>query len=173
MAMQFAGTSGGFYTSSDAAKWASIVAYCILVVLLAWNPTPLAEALAAIGILCAFAHASLVYGVKTAAAFALICIVTTFIIENVGSTTGVPFGHYHFAVGADLPHVGVIPIIVGPLWFGMGYFSWIVAASLLDGADRKLNDSVDFVALPGWQVFIYSSYLKPFGYGLSASRGMN
>src|ERR1700749_2522954 len=46
---------------------------------------------------------------------------------NLGSITGFPFGHYHFVVGADLVHVGIIPIIVGPLWFGMGYFAWIVA----------------------------------------------
>jgi hypothetical protein len=38
-----------------------------------------------------------------------------------------------------LPSVGRIPIIVGPLWFGAGYFSWVVASILLDGADRQLE----------------------------------
>ncbi len=57
--------------------------------------------------------------------FSRIRLVVTFALENFGSRTGALFGHYHFEVGAQLPHVGVIPIIVGPLWFGMGYFAWI------------------------------------------------
>jgi len=76
-----------------------------------------------------------------------ICVVITFVMENIGATTGFPFGHYHFEVGANLPHVGVIPVIVGPLWFGMGYFSWHVAAALLGAPARPVRKFERF-ALP-------------------------
>jgi len=103
--------------------------------------------LAAIGILAAFIHAGLFYGWKDALALFAICVVITFAMENIGSLTGFPFGHYHFEVGADLPHVGVIPIIVGPLWFGMGYFSWHVAAVLL-GVGARPGRKFERFALP-------------------------
>ncbi|MGP0089521.1 MAG: carotenoid biosynthesis protein [Xanthobacteraceae bacterium] len=132
----------------QATIWALIAIYLALVIRFAWNPTPLAQALAAIGIASAFAHASLTYGWKDALAFLGICLVITFSIENIGVATGLPFGRYHFEVGTKLPHIGAIPIIVGPLWFGMGYFSWVVAETLLGGAGRRLNERFDIVSLP-------------------------
>jgi uncharacterized membrane protein len=57
------------------------------------------------------------------AALLAICLAITFTMENVGSSTGLIFGHYHFEFGALLPHGGVITVIVGGVWFGMGYFS--------------------------------------------------
>ena len=78
--------------------------------------------------------------------------------ENLGAATGFPFGVYHFEVGADLPHVGLIPIIVGPLWFGAGYFSWTVASVLLDGADRKLDDPFNLVSLPVVAAFVMTQW---------------
>ena len=69
-------------------------------------------------------------------------------MENIGASTGFPFGSCHFEDDAGLPSVGRIPIIVGPLWFGAGYFSWVVASILLDGADRQLERPFNFVALP-------------------------
>jgi uncharacterized membrane protein len=110
-----------------------------MVIRFAWNPTPIAQCLAVVEIAIACAYAALAYGWKDALVLLAICLVTTFEMENIGVATGVPFGHYHFEVGANLPHVGLIPIIVGPLWFGMGYFSWIVAGTLLDSADQRLN----------------------------------
>lgn len=132
----------------QATIWALIAVYLALVIRFAWNPTPLAQSLAAIGIASAFAHASLTYGWKDALAFLAICLVIAFSIENIGVATGLPFGRYHFEVGAGLPHIGAIPIIVGPLWFGMGYFSWIVAETLLGGAGRRLDEWFDMISLP-------------------------
>src|SRR5262249_18948852 len=39
-------------------------------------------------------------------------------------------------------------IVVGPLWFGMGYFSWIVAGVLLGGAYSRLRDPFNAILLP-------------------------
>jgi putative membrane protein len=140
------------------AIWLLIVIYLGLVVRYAWNPTPFAQILAAIGIASALVHGIRTYGWKDALAFLAICLVVTFAIENFGSLTGWPFGRYHFEVGAQLPHVGVIPVIVGPLWFGMGYFAWIVAATLLGGADRKLNRQFNVILLPLVSAFVMTQW---------------
>ena len=130
------------------ALWILIAVYLALVIGFAWDPTPLAQGLAAVGIASALLHAGLTYGFRNALALFAICLAVTFAMENLGSITGLIFGHYHFVVGADLPHIGVIPIIVGPLWFGMGYFAWIVAGTLLGGADRRLNRPLNVIVLP-------------------------
>ena len=129
------------------AVWPVLAVYLALVIGFAWNPTPLAQVLAAIGIFAACLHAVAFYGWKDALALFLICVSVTFVIENVGSTTGFPFGRYHFEVGSDLPHIGVIPVIVGPLWFGMGYLSWVVATTLL-GAPARPTQKFQLIVVP-------------------------
>jgi putative membrane protein len=123
-----------------------------------WNPTPFAQMLAAIFIAVALIHAVIRYGAVTALAMFACCLVVTFAIENFGAATGFPFGHYHFAVGANLPRFGLIPLIVGPLWFGMGYFSFVVAAALLDGADRRLDQRLNLWALPVVAAFVMTQW---------------
>jgi uncharacterized membrane protein len=108
--------------SLEVAFWIVLAFYLALVVGFALSPTLLAQFLAAVGILAACLHAVLSYGWKDALALLAICVVIAFAVENIGVATGLPFGRYHFEVGSELPHVGAIPIIVGPLWFGMGYF---------------------------------------------------
>jgi uncharacterized membrane protein len=140
------------------ALWLLIAGYLLADICFTWNPTPIAQALAAIGIVGACLHASLTYGFRHMLALFSICVVTTFAIENLGVATGFPFGHYHFEVGADLPHIGTIPVIVGPLWFGMGYFSWRVASILLDGADRRLDRNFNLIALPIIAAFVATQW---------------
>jgi len=134
-----------------------LVVYLALVIGFAWNPNPLAQVLAAIGILAALIHAVVFYGWRDGFALFAICIVITFAMENLGSLTGFPFGHYHFEVGANLPHVGVIPVIVGPLWFGMGYFSWHVAAVLL-GVPARPRGRLERFALPLVAAFVMTQW---------------
>lgn len=149
--------SGRPFALRKVAFWIVLAFYVALVIGFAWNPSPLAQALAAIGILAALIHAALFYGWKDALALFAICVVITFAMENIGATTGFPFGHYHFEVGANLPHVGVIPIIVGPLWFGMGYFSWHVAAALL-GAGARPSRKFERFALPLVAAFVMTQW---------------
>jgi uncharacterized membrane protein len=141
----------------ESAGWIALAIYLVLVVGFAWNPTPLAQVLAALGIAIACIHAALFYGWKNALVLLAICLVTTFAMENIGAATGFPFGHYHFEVGSNLIHVGAIPIIVGPLWFGMGYISWIVAGTLLGDARRRVSWKVQRVALPVVAAFVMTS----------------
>ena len=144
--------------SFETAFWIVLAVYLALVVGFAWNPTPLAQGLAAIGIVAACVHAALSYGWKDALVLLAICLVITFAMENLGAATGFPFGHYHFEVGSDLPHVGAIAIIVGPLWFGMGYFSWIVAGTLLGGAQARPNRKLELVGLPIIAAFVMTQW---------------
>jgi uncharacterized membrane protein len=137
-----------------------LVIACIIVpaIALSWNPTPLAQALAALFIASALAHASAFYRPRQALMLFAICLAITFAMENIGTATGFPFGHYHFEVDAGLPHIGLIPIIVGPLWCGAGYFSWVVATILLDGADRALERRFSLFALPIVAAFVMTQW---------------
>ena len=109
-------------------------------------------------IACALVHAAFAYGARRALILFVACNAIAFAMENLGAATGFPFGVYHFEVGADLPHVGLIPIIVGPLWFGAGYFSWVVASVLLDGADRQLDRPFNLIALPLVAAFVMTQW---------------
>ena len=46
----------------EQACWLGLAVYLALVIGFAWNPNPLAQALAAIGIIAALVHAALFYG---------------------------------------------------------------------------------------------------------------
>lgn len=93
--------------------------------------TPFAQGVAFVSIVVLTVHAVLTLGARKASAFLAICLTVTFTVENVGVATGFPFGAYKFLVAPDLPHVGAIPVIVGPLYFGIGYPAWIIACLLL------------------------------------------
>jgi uncharacterized membrane protein len=138
--------------------WLVVGAYLAAVVAFAWNPTPLAQGLAAIGIAAAYTHASFTYGLRHALALFVICTGITFTTENLGVATGFPFGHYHFEIAPSLPRIGAIPVVVGPLWFGMGYFSWIVAGILLCGADSRLRERPNIILLPVVAAFVMTQW---------------
>ncbi|MGY3237445.1 MULTISPECIES: carotenoid biosynthesis protein [unclassified Bradyrhizobium] len=142
----------------DIALWLAIGGILATAIGFSWNPTPFAQALAAVFIACALVHAAFAYGARRALILFVACNAIAFAMENLGAATGFPFGVYHFEVGADLPHVGLIPIIVGPLWFGAGYFSWVVASVLLDGADRQLDRPFNLIALPLVAAFVMTQW---------------
>ena len=140
-----------------AALWLAIVCYLAAAIALSWNPTPLAQALAVIFIASAVAHTSCAYGFKDALVLVLMCVAITFVIENIGAATGFPFGRYHFEVDPELIHVGAIPIIVGPLWFGAGYFSWSLP-ECCSTRQRHLERAFDFFALPVVAAFVMTQW---------------
>jgi uncharacterized membrane protein len=142
----------------DILLWPLVAGILAAAIWFSWNPTPLAQGLAAVFILCALVHAAMAYGTWRAATLFVVCCAIAFAMENLGTATGFPFGAYHFEVGAGLPHVGLIPIIVGPLWFGAGYFSWTVASVLLDGADRRLDRRFNLIALPIVAAFVMTQW---------------
>jgi uncharacterized membrane protein len=144
--------------SRQAGLWLAVGCILLAGTGFGWTPSPVAQGLAAVYIACALLHAIVSYGRATGLILFIVCVAITFTIENIGVATGLPFGHYHFEVAADLPHVGRIPIVVGPLWFGGGYFSFVVAATLLDGADRHLDRRFNVVALPLVSAFVMTQW---------------
>ena len=129
MTTQDAGADSRSHKAREAILWLAVACILAAAIGFSWNPTPFAQALAAVFIACALVHAGFFYGLRSAPILFVICVAITFVVENIGAATGIPFGHYHFEVDAGLPHIGSIPIIVGPLWFGAGYFSWVVAST--------------------------------------------
>jgi hypothetical protein len=103
-------------------------------------------------------HAVVAFGWAEAAVFAATCLTITFALENVGATTGFPFGRYRFLVGAGLPHIGVIPIIVGPLYFGMGYASWVIANLLVGSRVDRPQTPYALVAVPLVAAFVMTQW---------------
>jgi uncharacterized membrane protein len=116
-----------------------------------------AQAAAAVSILVLAGHAFVGLGRIEACAFAAICLLVTFAMENVGVLTGFPYGHYVFLVESGLPHIGVIPPIVGPLYFAMGYASWVIANLLLNGRMAPLSRH-GVVALPLLSAFVMTQW---------------
>ncbi len=128
--------------------WVAFVAFIGPALYLAGDPTPAGVAFAFTTIGIAIGHAVFALGWRAASAFLAICLAVTFSLENLSVLTGLPFGHYHFVVGASLPHVGSIPVIVGFLYFGMGYPSWVVAGLLLDRAGLQSDNRFRLIAIP-------------------------
>jgi putative membrane protein len=128
--------------------WCLAGLYLLAVILLTGWPTPAAQVVGALGILLALGLAVRMRGLAGAALMGTACLVITFAIENIGVATGFPFGHYHFNVDRELPYIGAVPLIVGPLYFGIGYYAWSVAGILLDDADLQLDKRNAAVALP-------------------------
>jgi putative membrane protein len=136
------------------AGWAASIAFLGAVVAFAGTPTPIAQGLAAGAAIIALAHGARVYGWRAILMFLVISLAVSFATENLSIATGFPFGRYHFEVGAALPRIGMVPVIVGLLYFTMGYFSWVVAALLLDDADLRLDRRFNLVALPLIAAFV-------------------
>ena len=76
----------------------------------------------------ALLHATLRYGAKGAAAFAVICLVVSNVFENVGVATGFPFGSY-FYTDALGPKLLYVPLLIGPAYLGVGYLAWAMGTS--------------------------------------------
>ena len=135
-------------TALEALFWVGFAISWLAVVLVTGRPTPHAVTLIFVEGAIVFGHAVLWLGWIRASAFLGICLAVSLSLENVSVLTGFPFGHYHFVVGSGLPHVGAIPIIVGLLYFGMGYPSWVIGGILLDHGGVQPDNTLRLLGLP-------------------------
>ena len=129
-------------------------AFLVAVVAFGGTPSLPAQALALGGAVVAVAHGARTYGWSGILVFLAISLAVSFATENLSIATGLPFGRYHFEVAPQLPHIGAVPIVVGLLYFAMGYFSWMIASLLLDDADLHLDRPINVVALPLIAAFV-------------------
>ncbi len=68
--------------------------------------------------------------------FLVLCLGISNIVENLGVLTGFPFGHYHYTdvIG---PRLFLVPLLIGPGYFGAGYVSWMLANTILGTDGRR------------------------------------
>lgn len=100
----------------------------------------------------AFVHGALRYGTKGIIAFAVICLVVSNLIENLGVATGFPFGPYHYTDALG-PKLGYVPLMIGPAYLGVGYLSWVLATVLVGDVGRRA-DALSTFSTPAIGAFI-------------------
>ncbi|NQY58284.1 MAG: carotenoid biosynthesis protein [Ilumatobacteraceae bacterium] len=91
------------------------------------------------------------WGWQRAAVAAAATTVATTGVERIGSTTGVPFGRYHYT-GTLRPTVGDVPVIVPLAWFALGLPAREVADSLTTTPLQRV--AVGASALTAWDAFL-------------------
>src|SRR5438270_7772061 len=66
----------------------------------------------------------------------VICLVVSNVLENTSILTGFPFGHYYYT--SDLgPKLFLVPLLIGPAYFGTGYLAWVLATVLVGDVRSK------------------------------------
>ncbi|MGA2488258.1 MAG: carotenoid biosynthesis protein [Roseiarcus sp.] len=82
-------------------------------------------------------HGALTYGLRGILIFLLICLGVSNAFENLSIMTGFPFGWYHYSDALG-PKLFLVPLLIGPAYFGMGYLSWALARAILGDEDGRL-----------------------------------
>jgi uncharacterized membrane protein len=108
--------------------------------------------------LCAFAliHASIRYRARDITVFVVVCLVISNFMENLSIMTGIPFGHYYYSDALG-PKLFLVPLLIGPAYFGTGYIAWTMANVFLDIADRR-KDRLSVLGLPVIAAFVMASW---------------
>src|SRR5437764_8604339 len=91
-----------------------------------------------IGVPFAFAllHGAVRYRWSGILTFLVICLVVSNVLENTSILTGFPFGHYYYT--SDLgPKLFLVPLLIGPAYFGTGYLAWVLATVLVGDVRSK------------------------------------
>ena len=75
--------------------------------------------------------------------FLVICLVVSNVLENTSILTGFPFGHYHYT--SDLgPKLFLVPLVIGPAYFGTGYLAWVLSTVLIGDVRPKTSAFTTF-----------------------------
>jgi putative membrane protein len=99
-----------------------------------------------ISVAFALIHGAVRYGWSGIAAFIVICLVVSNILENTSILTGFPFGHYHYTNSLG-PKLFLVPLLIGPAYFANGYFAWVLG-NLLVGDVRRESSAFTTFAVP-------------------------
>jgi uncharacterized membrane protein len=68
--------------------------------------------------------------------FLVMCLVVSNVLENTSILTGFPFGHYDYTSGLG-PKLFLVPLLIGPAYFGTGYLAWVLATVLVGDVRPK------------------------------------
>src|SRR5579864_3013226 len=78
----------------------------------------------------ALLHGAVRYKWGSIITFLVICLVVSNLLENTSILTGFPFGHYYYTSGLG-PKLFLVPLLIGPAYFGTGYLAWVLATVLV------------------------------------------
>jgi uncharacterized membrane protein len=112
----------------------------------------LASSLTLFGLL----HGAWTYGWRGILFFLIVCLGVSNAFENLSTMTGFPFGWYHYSDVMG-PKLFLVPLLIGPAYFGVGYLSWTLAHAILGDADASLSGLLSF-ATPVIASFIMVSW---------------
>src|SRR2546429_6882269 len=75
--------------------------------------------------------------------FLVMCLVVSNVLENTSILTGFPFGHYYYTSGLG-PKLFLVPLLIGPAYFGTGYLAWVLATVLVGDIRPKTSAFTTF-----------------------------
>jgi uncharacterized membrane protein len=101
-------------------------------------------------------HGASTYGWRGILFFLVVCLGVSNAFENLSILTGFPFGWYHYS-DAMGPKLFLVPLLIGPAYFGVGYLSWTLARAILGDEDARLAGLLSFVT-PAIASFIMVSW---------------
>ena len=97
-------------------------------------------------------HGAMRYHWSGIAAFIVICLVVSNILENTSILTGFPFGHYHYTDSLG-PKLFLVPLLIGPAYFANGYLAWALSTVLV-GDIRRESSAFTTFAVPFMASFL-------------------
>src|SRR5260370_5447435 len=68
--------------------------------------------------------------------FLVMCLVVSNLLENISIVTGFPFGHYYYTSLLG-PRLFLVPLVIGPSYFGTGYLAWVLSTVLIGDVRPK------------------------------------
>src|SRR5215813_5218393 len=107
-----------------------------------------------VAILMGFAivHGVRRYGWMPFVVFFILTFVISWSYEISSFLTGFPFGHYVYADKLG-PKLWLVPLLIMPAYFSMGYLAWTLAQVLLDRFDDRLTGA-DVILVPMLASFV-------------------
>jgi uncharacterized membrane protein len=84
----------------------------------------------------ALLHGAVRYHWSGILVFLVLCLVVSNVLENSSILTGFPFGHYYYTSGLG-PKLFLVPLVIGPAYFGTGYLAWVLSTVLIGDVRPK------------------------------------
>lgn len=89
---------------------------------------------------------------QTIIAFGIVAF-TTWTIEFIGSSTGVPFGEYDYTSRLQ-PQIGHVPLLIPLAWFMMLPSAWVVTSLIVGKSNKLAYIAMSGVAITAWDLFL-------------------
>src|SRR5256714_2505391 len=91
----------------------------------------------------ALLHGAVRYQWSGIITFLVMCLVVSNLLENTSILTGFPFGHYYYTSGLG-PKLFLVPLVIGPAYFGTGYLAWVLSTVLIGDVRPKASTFTTF-----------------------------